>query len=157
MGGLFAGILCFVYPIDPAERRRMKPMKHFLLFLAILTTGISSLYACAQNSEAFGIIEGHISIGPLVPVIHEGQKEPTPDPEVYASRAIVIYKDDGKTEFTRIKIDSSGNYSARLPIGAYIVDINHIGMDMAADLPKKIEITPQGITRLDIDIDTGIR
>jgi hypothetical protein len=30
-------------------------------------------------------------------------------------------------------------------------------MDEAVDLPEEIDITNQGITTLDIDIDTGIR
>jgi hypothetical protein len=70
---------------------------------------------------------------------------------------VVIYKKDGKTEFARLKIDASGFYQAELPVGIYVVDINRIGIDTAAGLPKEIEITHQGVTRLDIDIDTGIR
>ena len=132
-------------------------MKRDLLYLTLLTLGVSSLFACTQSPNEFGIIEGHITIGPLVPVIREGEVEPTPAPEVYAAREVVVFKEDGKTEFARLKIDASGNYRAELPVGTYVVDINHIGIDMAADLPKEIEITNQGVTRLDIDIDTGIR
>ena len=132
-------------------------MKLRLLFLICLTLVGSSLFACAQSPQGFGILEGHVTIGPLVPVVREGQMEPTPAPEVYASREIVVYRDDGRTEFARLKIDANGNYRAELPVGTYIIDINHLGLDTADGLPMEIEITPEGTTRLDIAIDTGIR
>ena len=91
------------------------------------------------------------------PVVREGEAEPTPGPEVYAAREVVVFEEDGKTEFTRIKIDAKGDFRAELPVGTYVLDINHSGIDIAKDLPKEIVITDQGVTRLDIDIDTGIR
>ncbi len=132
-------------------------MKRYLLYITCLTLGASSLFACAQSPQESGVLEGHVTIGPLVPVVREGEAEPTPAPEVYAAREIVIYEQDGRTEFARLKIDANGNYRAELPVGTYVVDINRIGMDTATDLPKEIVITHQGVTKLDIDIDTGIR
>lgn len=134
-----------------------KKMKHHLVYLAFFILGASSLFACTQGPQEFGVLEGHVTIGPLVPVLREGEEEPTPAPEVYAAREVVIFEEDGKREFIRLKIDAKGNYRAELPVGTYVVDINRIGIDSAAGLPKQVEITPQGITRLDIDIDTGIR
>lgn len=132
-------------------------MKRYLCYLTFLPLLTSSIFACTQSPQEFGVLEGRVTIGPLVPVKREGELEPTPNPEVYAAREIVVYKENGKTEFTRLKIDVSGNYRAELPVGIYIVDINHSGIDTAVDLPKEVEITNQGVTRLDIDIDTGIR
>jgi hypothetical protein len=93
----------------------------------------------------------------LVPVLREGEEPPTPSPEVYAARQIVVYEMDGRTEVTRLQIDGSGNYRAELPVGKYVIDINHAGIDSAAELPMAIEITVGSPVRLDIDIDTGIR
>jgi hypothetical protein len=132
-------------------------MKSIRSFLFAISLGASILSACAQNPQGFGIIEGHVAIGPLVPVVREGQSEPTPNPALYKDREVIIFKEDGKTEFTRLKIDANGNYRGELPVGTYVVDINHIGIDTAKNLPKEIEITNQEVTRLDIDIDTGIR
>lgn len=132
-------------------------MKRYVLVLAILILGSSSLFACIQDPQEFGIIEGHVTVGPLVPVVRVGEAEATPAPEVYAGREVVVFREDGKTEFARIKIDSTGNYRAELPVGTYVVDINHVGIDMSADLPKEIRIVNQRVTKLDIDIDTGIR
>jgi hypothetical protein len=132
-------------------------MTRYLLFLPCLTLIGLSFFACTPSPQECGILEGHVTIGPLAPVVREGQAEPTPAPEVYAGREIVVYERDGRTEFTRLKIDANGNYRIELPVGTYVIDINHLGLDMAEDLPQEIEITPQCITRLDIAIDTGIR
>jgi len=104
-----------------------------------------------------GTLEGHVTIGPLVPVVREGEPEPTPAPEVYAGRQIVIYAQDGRTEITRVQIDAKGNYRVTLPVGTYVVDINHVGIDHGIDLPKTVEIVSGQVTRLDVEIDTGIR
>jgi len=90
-------------------------------------------------------------------VMREGQPTPTPAPEVYAAREIVVYARNGKTEVARAQIDARGNYQVALPVGTYVVDINRIGIDRGTDLPKEIEIASGQVTRLDIDIDTGIR
>ena len=38
-----------------------------------------------------------------------------------------------------------------------MIDINHLGIDSAEDLPKEIVIKAEGTIRFDIEIDTGIR
>lgn len=103
------------------------------------------------------MLEGHVTIGPLVPVVIEGVPEPTPAPEVYAAREIVIFSSDGKTEVAWAKIDAEGNYRIELAVGTYVVDINHAGIDFAKGLPHEVVILAGQATRLDVDIDTGIR
>ncbi len=92
-----------------------------------------------------------------MPVVRAGELEPTPAPEVYEARKIVVYEENGETEVLRIDIDANGSYRAELPVGTYVIDINRIGVDSASNLPMTIEIIEQQVTRLDIDIDTGIR
>ena len=132
-------------------------MKRYLANSTLFLSGALTIFACSQSPQVFGTLEGHVTIGPLVPVVRVGESEPTPAPEVYEAREMVVFEEDGKTEYIRVEIDANGNYSANLPVGIYVVDINRIGIDSAADLPKKIEIIEQTVTRLDIDIDTGIR
>ena len=115
------------------------------------------IISCAPGPQETGTLEGHVTIGPLVPVMREGEPEPTPAPEVYAGRQIVIYAQDGRTEITRVQIDAEGNYRVTLPVGTYVVDINRIGIDRGIDLPKTVEIVSGQVTRLDVEIDTGIR
>jgi hypothetical protein len=127
-------------------------MRRFLLVALILF-----VTSCVPVPGGTGVLQGHVTIGPLVPVVQEGQPEPTPGPEVYASRQIVIYAQDGQTEVARVQIDAKGNYRVELPVGTYVVDINHVGIDMAKELPKTVEIKSGQVTRLDVEIDTGIR
>ena len=133
--------------------------KHYLRFslLLLLLISFAPCVSCNPVPQEFGTLEGQVSIGPLVPVMREGEEPPTPAPEVYAAREIVVYKKNGVTEFTRLGIDSNGWYQGELPVGIYVIDINRIGIDSAADLPLEIEIKSNSVTTLDIDIDTGIR
>ena len=133
--------------------------KHYLRFslLLLLLISFALCASCNPDPQEFGTLEGQVNIGPLVPVFREGEIPPTPAPEVYAAREIVVYKKNGVTEFTRLQLDSTGWYQGELPVGIYVIDINRIGVDSAADLPLEIEIKTDSTTRLDIEIDTGIR
>jgi len=75
------------------------------------------LTACSLGPTEYGALEGQVNIGPLQPAIQFGEQNPTPHPEVYAAREIVIYKKNGKTEFTRLEIGPTGFYQAQLPVG----------------------------------------
>ncbi len=130
-----------------------KPTILFVLLLYLLIPFTS----CNPGPKEFGVLEGQVSIGPLVPVVREGEDPPTPAPEVFAAREIVVYKKNGKTEFIRLEIDSIGWYQGKLPVGTYVIDINRIGIDSADNLPLEIKITSGSLTRLDINIDSGIR
>lgn len=125
--------------------------------LGILFLLLVSLTSCTPGPNEFGILEGQVTIGPLVPVVREGEEAPTPAPEVYSAREIVVFKKNGVTEFTRLGIDSNGWYQGELPVGIYVIDINRIGIDSADNLPLKITISANSVTTLDIEIDTGIR
>jgi hypothetical protein len=113
--------------------------------------------ACTSSTPQTGILEGHVAIGPLVPVLREGEPQPTPAPEAYTAREIVIFSRDGRTEVARAAISADGHYRIVLPVGTYLVDINHVGIDTGVDLPRLVEIISQRTVRLDVEIDTGIR
>ncbi|MBI1878826.1 MAG: hypothetical protein HYR94_11510, partial [Chloroflexi bacterium] len=115
-----------------------------LIILSLITSLL--LPACAAAPSETGTLEGHVIIGPLVPVVREGETEPTPAPEVFAEREIVIFAEDGQAEVTRAKIDGSGNYRVTLPVGTYVVDINHLGIDQGLNLPQTVQITSQQVT-----------
>ena len=107
--------------------------------------------------ENSGILQGIVTIGPITPVERPGEKPPIP-PEVYEARKIMVYDKSGKELIQQVDIDSeSGWYVAHLKPGTYTIDINRIGMDSSDDVPQQVEIQLGITTRLDIDIDTGIR
>ena len=123
----------------------------FSLIFAIL------LVACASAPRETGVLEGHVMISPLAPVAREGEPEPTPAPEVYAAYPIIIYARDGKTEIARAQVDANGNFRLTLPVGTYIVDTIHRGVGGGKGLPRAVEIVSGQVTRVDVEIDTGIR
>jgi hypothetical protein len=125
--------------------------------LALLAAIAISITACTAAPKQTGTLKGHVTIGPLSPVSREGVPDPTPAPEVYTAREIVIYGQNGRTEVTRAQIGASGAYQVTLPVGTYVVDINHAGIDRGIGLPQQIEILNQQVTVLDVEIDTGIR
>jgi hypothetical protein len=104
-----------------------------------------------------GTLEGHVTIGPLVPVQHEGTPEPTPGPEVWLTRAILIFAEDGQTEVAVAGIDAQGNYRVVLPAGSYVVNVIESALEHGVDLPKTVVVVADQVTRLDVEIDTGIR
>lgn len=120
-----------------------------LLFLCVAS--------CSQSQGPTGTLQGHVTIGPLVPVVREGEDQPTPLPEVYTARQIVIFSSDMRKEIIRATIDAQGNYRCTLPEGEYIIDINHLGIDHAAGFPRTITIKAGEVLNIEVDIDTGIR
>ena len=125
-----------------------------LVFTTVLILLVS---ACTAVAHETGTLQGHVTIGPMLPAMREGLTEPTPAPEAYAVRQIVIYAESGKREIARAQIDPEGNYEVTLPVGTYAVDINHAGVDQGIDLPQTVEIVSGQVTRLDVIIDTGVR
>ncbi|MEJ2487797.1 MAG: hypothetical protein P8Y68_18940 [Anaerolineales bacterium] len=132
-------------------------MKFSVHLITILFLSLLVISACSPGPTEYGILEGHVNIGPLVPVMREGETPPTPSPEVYAARQIVVFKQPVNVEVVRIEIDDSGYYRAELPVGEYVIDINRAGIDSADGLPMTILIEADQTFQLDIDIDTGIR
>ncbi len=60
----------------------VKPILRFGLIPILLMV----FTACNSGPREFGVLEGQVTIGPLVPVMREGEDPPTPAPEVYAAR-----------------------------------------------------------------------
>jgi len=152
-----------MYRLDPPGVMEQEA-KYLKLFKAVesfviqdaklkITAGEQVLIYYEENS---GILQGTVTIGPITPVERPGEKPPMP-PEVYEARKIMVYDRSGKKLIEQVDINSEGRYVAHLKPGTYTVDINHIGMDSSDDVPQQVEIQLGITTRLDIDIDTGIR
>jgi hypothetical protein len=124
------------------------------VLIIFLVTGCAPTLS---DEGKMGVLLGHVIIGPLLPLQQEGIATPTPEPEIYAERKIVIYAEDGETELERVEIDAQGIYRVELSPGRYVVDINHVGIDQGVGLPKTVVINAGETTTLDVEIDTGIR
>lgn len=107
-----------------------------------------------------GILKGKVSIGPLCPV----ETDP-PDPgclpteETYKSWPVAVFSADGKQLIAHLQPELDGTYEVEVPAGKYKIDLeNHQFSGVgSSNLPTIIEINMADTTRLDIDIDTGIR
>ena len=110
-----------------------------------------------KDTQATGVLKGHVTIGPITPVVQPGDDPEDVPPEVYDARKIMVYDASGANLIEQVAIGYDGNYSVGLAPGSYVVDINNIGIDHSDQVPATVEILPGETVQLDIDIDTGIR
>jgi len=138
----------------------MKRMLLVLLAIGLLAGGAAGL-SCYPGGPENVLLQGAVTIGPISPVEKEGECPPVPA-EVFQERKLIIYDESGtrmvrEVYFTQIGQGATGYYTAQIGPGTYVVDINHLGVDTAANLPVKITVTGDETVTIDVDIDTGIR
>jgi hypothetical protein len=133
-----------------------------IIFVALFLFASFSFVSCAApGSTGTALITGAVTIGPITPVEQPGQCPPV-SAEVFSSRKIMIYNASGQKLLQQVDINqigqtASGYYTALVAPGTYTIDINHAGIDSAANLPQKITVSAKETVTIDIDIDTGIR
>ena len=110
-----------------------------------------------ESQQEYAVLKGSVSVGPLTPVVRpDSTPEPVP-PEVYTSRAILIYKPNGKTLVQRVQFNPDGTYSVELKPGTYLLDLPPEGIEHSDQLPQTITLEAGETRHFDFDIDTGIR
>lgn len=126
----------------------------------LLLIGLVFLFGCAQSGfQETGTLEGHITIGPLCPVVQFPSEENCqPTEETYLAHTLTLYKvgtgDPGPLiKVTEFNGDKDGNYKLELEPGTYQI----IGKTGISSLYKTVQIKARETVNLDIDIDTGIR
>lgn len=132
-----------------------KHLRRLVVLLPVMIV-VLILAACSGEATETGLLHGIVTIGPILPVEKQGEI-PTVPCEVYEARKILVYDKNKDNLIKQLDIDCDGRYRAELKPGTYTIDINHIGIDTSSDVPKQIKITVDTTTRLDINIDTGIR
>jgi hypothetical protein len=105
--------------------------------------------------QGAGVVRGKVTIAPLAPVETPGPGTPIPSAS-YDGR-LVVFTGSGGRYTKSVAIEPDGTYATWLWPGTYTVDINHLGVDIAKDLPKEITVAESEEVVLDIEIDTGIR
>lgn len=112
--------------------------------------------ATAQPTS--GVLQGHVSIGPLHggPVRTEDLNATVP-PELYAERPLLIYAENGESLLHQVNVNAAGDYWVELPPGRYVVSITLPGRERSGNVPAAVEIRAGETTLLDIAIDTGLR
>ena len=104
-----------------------------------------------------GRLSGVVTIGPNCPGPQGANPCPT-QPSAYAARKILVYNEAKTNLLFTVDIDSQGLYVIDLAAPAkYTVDLKPNGIDRTSDLPKVVDIHANTVTRVDVNIDTGIR
>ena len=131
-------------------------MKRKMFFLIVCSLLLISACTPAQPAET-GFLEGSVTVGPLQPVVSSDQTPAPPAAEVYTSRGVEVYKINGDHPIASQYFSSTGGYRFELPAGSYRLELMKTGIDTAKELPVEFEILAGQVTRLDLEIDTGIR
>jgi hypothetical protein len=139
----------------------MKKILLIILLGMLFLTGSLFIASCQPGTTESALLQGAVTIGPLTPVQQVGVC-PTAAPGVFAARKIMVYDESGKklvreAAITQIDSTANGYYTVLLAPGTYTVDINHGGIDRAANLPQKITLAANQTVTIDVSIDTGIR
>jgi hypothetical protein len=111
----------------------------------------------AGSAAEHGRLSGVVTIGPNCSGPQLDSNPCPTQPSAYAARKIQVW-DAAKTNllFT-VDIDSQGSYVIDLTPATYTVDLKANGMDRTSDLPKVVDIHANTVTKVDVNIDTGLR
>ena len=139
----------------------MKNWRIVLLAICVLAVSLPAVSCCQPGGPETVLLQGAVTIGPISPVERPGENPVVPL-EVFSARKLIIYDASGKhlvreVYFTQIGTGATGYYTAQIAPGTYTVDINHAGIDTAANLPQKITVSADETVTIDVNIDTGIR
>ena len=133
----------------------MKNIAKLLVTISGLAFIILSLFFLGIGPfTRYGVVEGKISIGPFCPA--EPPSGCPPPPGTYTSRKIILQPSFGNRIF--VSLNETGHFRARVKVGTYEVNLtNCTFMGCENALPVTIVIKSNQVTKIVIEIDTGIR
>ena len=107
-----------------------------------------------DQKSTTGVLLGRVTRSPMVPV--ERIDHPVPPGPVAGARILV--SDLVGNQVATLITDEQGKYRVDLPAGDYRVDMQRVGrFGGTKDLPATVTVHAGQETRLDIDVDSGIR
>jgi len=138
----------------------MSVLKHAVLFafLALACHNGNNDSPTAPGTAAslpHGTLNGTVTIGPNCPV-ETTNPCPTP-PSAYALRKIAVFDESREKVIATVDIDEHGFYRVDLVPAKYVVDLMKTGADRSSDVPVTVTIQQNAVTKIDINIDTGLR
>jgi hypothetical protein len=104
-----------------------------------------------------GRLSGVVTIGPNCPGPQNDSNPCPTQPSAYAARKIQVWDAAKKNLLFTVDIDSQGSYLIDLIPATYTIDVKANAMDHTSDLPKVVEIHVNTVTKVDVNIDTGLR
>jgi hypothetical protein len=125
----------------------------FLLAACAHGGGELTQLSTAEAQSGMGVLTGTVSLRPVTPTERPGMPSTAPAPGV----RIVVSGPDGR-EIQSMLTDAAGLYRTSLPPGTYQVMIPQLPRPQRTkDVPATVTISAGQETRLDIQIDTGLR
>ncbi len=107
-----------------------------------------------QPAVTTGGVTGTVTIGPICPVVRIDEPCVVP-PEVYTSRSIIVYGPTEDIQISQTKLTADGTFKLSLTPGTYWLQIEPAGIGPGEKKP--VTIVANKTSKVDFDIDTGIR
>jgi hypothetical protein len=112
----------------------------------------------AWDNTAPGFLEGHLRILAFKDVELAEENPPKFSGGNYSEYPLIILSQDGKKEIARVTADGNGAYRVALPPGDYILDVKgRVPKGHVRAKPQPFTVGPNQTSRVDMNIDTGIR
>ena len=123
-----------------------------MIFILKLVISLLIIFTSCDHQEITTGIEGHVYRSPINPVEIEGQINYAP----FSALFHVYNKDENRIlSFTS---SADGSFKVKLLPGNYIIIPDKTAPLMGAQFQiKEVKIEPIGITKIDLNFDTGIR
>jgi hypothetical protein len=121
-----------------------------LIFIFIIYPGLNN------NLPGDNGITGIVTLGPLRPVVREGDTEPNEKP--YPDAVILIKDANGDKIIKQIKSDQNGEFTVALFPNTYTLEPQTPGGSILPRAsPQTVEVKQGQYTEVKIEYDTGIR
>ncbi len=129
------------------------------LFKNLIPAWLSLVLACTASVNAAppGFLEGHLRIVSAREVELADGNAPAITGEDYSEYPLIILSRNGKKEIARVIADGAGNYRTALPPGDYVLDVQGRASGRVRAKPRRFKVVSRETTRVDMDIDTGVR
>jgi len=128
--------------------------KQLIFVCAVLVLADTAL----SNPARRGFVEGHLTIVSRSEVELADGRPAHVTAETYAEYPLIVLSHDGKKEIARVTADANGNYHLAMAPGDYIMDVQgRTPKGHVRAKPQRFTVASNQITRVDMDIDTGVR
>lgn len=122
-----------------------------VLFFIIIPVIFSSCLGHAQTNSSG--ISGIVLIGPISPIVKEGEVNESPYPD-----ALILILDSSGKKIMEVKSNKDGHFTTDLPPGKYILDPQTPGdRILPVGESQEVPVLEKAFTDVTIYYDSGIR